>query len=203
MSSDTLVLNRNFCAVHITDWKKAVSLLYQGSAQAVDLNLQTYDFTDWAELSKLMADNPKGFVHSPTMRIAVPEVIRLTRYDKLPKQEVKFSRKNIYEHYGNTCCYCGKTFKTNELNLDHVIPRARGGQTNWTNIVLSCISCNSKKACCTPEEAGMKLLVRPKRPRWKGNNNSIAIAAPLPIPVSWQRLIDAKYWTVELDNDIK
>lgn len=201
MSSNTLVLNRNFCAVHITDWKKAISLLYQGAAQAVDDGLQTYTFNDWVELSALMAENKNGFVHSMTIKVAVPEVIRLTKYDKLPKQEVKFSRKNIYEHYANTCCYCGKTFKTNELNLDHVIARSKGGQTNWNNIVLSCIPCNTRKSDKTLAQAGMKLLVKPGRPRWKGTTSAVLTVAPIPIPISWQRLLDEKYWTTELDND--
>lgn len=200
MSGDTLILNRNFCAVQIVDWRRSISLLYQGAAQAVDENLQTYDFNDWVELSRLMKENPKGFVHSPSMRVAIPEVIRLTRYDKLPKQEVKFSRRNIYEHYANKCCYCGKKFRTSELNLDHVLPRSRGGQTNWTNIVLSCIPCNTKKDCRTPAEAGMRLLVTPSRPRWKGTTKSVAQQAPMPIPISWSRLLDAKYWSTELEH---
>jgi len=87
---DTLVLNRNYCAVHIASWQKAVSLMYQGHAQAVDGDLQSHDFETWAELSAQMKSNDKGFVHSATLTIAVPEVIRLTRYDRLPRQEVKF-----------------------------------------------------------------------------------------------------------------
>jgi len=195
--SDTLVLNRNYYAVHISNWQKAISLLYQGHAQAVDDNLQTYDFENWVELSKVMKATKGGYVHSATMRVAVPEVIRLTRYDKLPRQEVKFTRRNIYEHYGYRCCYCAKKFKTSELNLDHVLPKSRGGQTIWSNIVLSCVPCNTKKDNRTPEEAGMKLLVKPTKPKWRGVK-TVAMQAPLPIPVSWQRLIDSKYWESEL-----
>lgn len=200
MRKDTLVLNRNFCPIQIIDWKKCISLIYQNAAQSVDENLQTYDFDDWVQLSALMKEHKNGFVHSPSMRVAIPEVIRLTKYDRLPKQEVKFSRRNIYEHYGNKCCYCGKKFRTNELNLDHVLPRSRGGQTNWNNIVLSCIPCNTKKDCRTPEEAKMKLLVKPGRPRWKGATKAVADQAALPIPVSWSKLIDAKYWSTELEH---
>jgi len=198
--SDTLVLNRSFFAVHISQWEKAISLLYQGHAEAVDENLQCYDFNDWCELSSQMKSNGRGFVHSSTLRVAVPEVIRLTRYDKLPRQEVKFSRKNIYDHYNNKCCYCGHRYSTKELNLDHVVPRSRGGQTCWSNIVLSCLPCNAKKKDRTPEEAGMHLLVKPSRPKWKGIR-TVVMQAPLPIPVSWSRLIDEKYWSSELEHD--
>ena len=196
---DTLVLNRNYHAVHISSWEKAVSLLYQGHAEAVDENLQTYDFENWCELSRQMKSNDKGFVHSSTLRVAVPEVIRLTRYDRLPRQEVKFSRHNVYSHYGNKCCYCGRQFPTSELNLDHVIPRSRGGPTNWYNIVLSCLPCNKHKEDRTPEEAGMRLLVKPSRPKWQGIK-SIVVKSPVPIPVSWQTLLDMKYWESELDH---
>lgn len=202
--NDTLILNRNFYAVHISNWQKAVSLLYQGHARAVDEDLRTYDFKDWIELSKMMEKNDKGFVHSSSLRIAIPEVIQLTRYDRLPRQEAKFSRSNIMEHYNFTCCYCGKKFpkpsrdQKPELNLDHVLPRSRGGPSNWKNIVLSCVPCNTRKDNRTPEEAGMPLLVKPSRPKWKGNT-AIKMKASSPIPVSWQRLIDDKYWHEALD----
>jgi len=200
MTKDTLVLNKNYYAIHISPWEKAMSLIYQGAAQVIDENMTPYSFDDWVQLSSMMKTNDKGFVHTSTMRIAVPEVIRLTKYDRLPKQEVKFTRQNIYEHYGLKCSYCGNKFTTKELNLDHIIPRSRGGKTNWENIVLSCIPCNSRKDCKTPAEAGMALLVKPARPRWRGVKKSIVERAPVPIPVSWQRLIDDKYWLTELEN---
>ena len=202
--TDALVLNKNFYAIHITNWQKALTLLYNGCAKAVDENLVTYDFNDWVELSALMEKNGTRFVHTSSLRIAIPEVIQLTRYDRLPRQEVKFSRQNIYSHYNYTCCYCGKKFpkpsKLNkiELNLDHVLPQSRKGHSNWENIVLSCIPCNSKKGDKTPEEAGMRLLVKPSRPQWKGATT--LVAGTENIPLSWQRLIDNKYWAGELDG---
>lgn len=197
MNRDSLVLNKSFLAIHVINWEKTMSLLFQGAAEALDDNLQGYSFEDWVELSKAMEDNPKGFICSANMKVAVPEVIRLTKYDALPRQEVKFTRKNIYEHYHNTCCYCGKHKSTKELNLDHVLPKSRGGHTCWTNIVLACISCNTKKDNRTPEEAHMPLLVKPSRPKWQ-RVQTISMHAPAPIPVSWQRLLDEKYWSSEL-----
>lgn len=194
---DSLVINKSYLAIQIVDWKKAISLVYQGSAQAVDENLQTYNFEDWVELSQLMTEHDHGFVHSPTMKIAVPEVIRLTKYDSLPKQDVKFTRRNIYEHYEYKCCYCGKEGTTKTLNLDHVLPRSRGGHTTWTNIVLSCLKCNTFKDNRTPEEAGMKLRIKPSRPKWQPVR-TLTVQSPAPIPISWQRLLDSKYWESEL-----
>jgi len=219
MDRNVLTLNKSFYAIHVINWEKAMSLLYQGAAQAVDENMATYDFDNWCELSKLMETNDKGFINTTTMRIAVPEVIRLTRYDKLPRQEVKFSRSNVYQHYGFKCCYCGGKFSTKELNLDHVVPQSKGGSTTWHNIVTSCVGCNVVKddhligkaeypGAAKLSEMGyaylrplagkkMTLLVKPSKPRWKGAK-TVTMHAPLPIPVSWQNLVDRKYWDSEL-----
>ena len=196
--SDTLVLNKNYYAIHIMDWQRAISLLYQGHAHALDEDLQAYDFEDWKELSAAMESHPGGFVHTVTYRIAVPEVIRLTRYDRLPRAEVKFTRRNIYEHYRHRCCYCGEKFKTSELNLDHVIPRSKGGLTEWSNIVTACVPCNTRKSDRLPQEAGMKLLVRPTRPVWKGSKSLLKFS--IPVKTTWQKLIDTKYWDSELER---
>ena len=90
MSSDVLVLNRNFCAVHIANWRRAVSLVYIEHARVVDEEYRTYNFADWREFSQLIHDHPSGFVTTPTFRIAIPEGIVLQRYDKMPAGEVKF-----------------------------------------------------------------------------------------------------------------
>ena len=99
-------------------------------------------------------------------RIRVPRVIVLLAYDHLPKARVRFSRFNIYARDDNTCQYCGRRFRRAELNLDHVVPRSRGGSTTWENVVCSCIPCNLRKGGRTPEEARMRLLRAPTRPRW-------------------------------------
>ncbi len=198
--SDTLVLNKNFYAIHIVGWQRAVSLLYQGHADVLDERLLAYNFEDWKQLSAEMKEHPSGFVHAPSFKVAIPEVIRLTRYDKLPRAEVKFTRRNLYEHYGYKCCYCGKEFKTNELNLDHVMPKSRGGLTSWVNIVTACLGCNGRKGNKTPKEAGMKLLVQPSKPVWKGHKSLATISVPFKMKISWQRIIDEKYWNAELEK---
>ncbi len=88
-------------------------------------------------------------------------------FDRLPKKEVKFTRHNIFERDRNTCQYCGQVFERKDLNLDHVIPRDRGGPTTWENIVCSCIHCNTQKANRTPQEAALHLVRKPKRPKWR------------------------------------
>lgn len=199
MSTDVLVLNRNFYAVHITPWQRALSLVYLDHARVVDEEYRTYNFDDWRELSQMTANHPGGYVSTPSFRIAIPEVISLRSYDKLPVGDVKFTRRNIYEHYGYHCCYCGRKFGTQELNLEHVLPRSRGGRTDWSNIVTSCMPCNLRKADKLPVEAGMKLLIKPSKPKWRGSA-SLVFRAPFKIKASWQRFIDNIYWNSELES---
>jgi 5-methylcytosine-specific restriction endonuclease McrA len=82
-------------------------------------------------------------------------------------QEVKFTRESLFERDNYCCQYCNKTFDPKKLNMDHVIPRDRGGKTSWENIVTSCISCNSRKANRLPHQADMHLIRKPERPRWR------------------------------------
>ena len=96
----------------------------------------------------------------------MPRVILLQAYDHLPRAKVRFSRLNIYARDRNTCQYCGRTPPRAELNLDHVIPRSRGGLTTWENVVCSCVPCNLKKGGRTPDEAHLRLQRPPTRPRW-------------------------------------
>lgn len=201
MQATALVLNRNFAAIQVTSWQRAISLLFQGHAEVVDHELRTYDFKDWAELSKMMQDHPAGFVHSSTMRIAVPECIRLTRYDRIPRNDVVFTKRNIMEHYKYRCAYCGHKFPSSELNFDHVVPKSRGGLTNWENIVTSCFPCNSKKDDRTPREAGMKMYYLPTKPKHQPVFRRLVLALPLKTRESWQKLIDRCYWDSELQHD--
>jgi hypothetical protein len=118
-------------------------------------------------------------------RIRIPRVIVLTAYERFPKARVRFSRLNIYARDGNTCQYCGRTLPRSDLNLDHVIPRSRGGTTSWENVVCSCIPCNLIKGGRTPAEAGMRLLHAPSRPRWgSGPPRLLNSASSVNIPTS-------------------
>jgi 5-methylcytosine-specific restriction endonuclease McrA len=118
-------------------------------------------------------------------------VIRLVRYDRVPHREVAFTRHNVFARDRHRCAYCGKHKGTDELDLDHVLPRSRGGPHVWTNVVTSCRPCNLKKADKLPEEAGMPLKVRPEKPRWTLMGSLI----PHPrtnIPASWKRLLSSE-----------
>ena len=119
--SKVLVLNRSYLPVHVTVVRRALSLLYQGVARAVDEQYRTFDFDSWADLAA--DEDAIGLVNRA---IRVPRVILLQGYDRVPRRYVRFSRFNIYSRDQNRCQYCGRQFPRAELNLDHVVPRSRG-----------------------------------------------------------------------------
>ena len=160
-------------AVHVIPARRAFCLLYKQMAEVINVeggSFMTYDFPTWMELSDLKLelqehDEHDDWVRSVNYRIQVPRVIRLVNYSKYPKQVVKLNRKNIFLRDENSCQYCGKHFGSQNLSLDHVVPRSRGGGMSWENIVCACLRCNVKKGGRTPREAGMKLRRKPFRPK--------------------------------------
>lgn len=197
--SHVLILNRNLFAIQVASWERALSLLYLDHAAVVDEAYNQHDFKDWIELSKTMSEHPAGFVHTPTLKLAIPEVIALKVFDQVPRQQVPFTRRNIYHHYGYRCCYCGKHLPSTDLNLDHVVPRSRGGVTDWSNIVTSCIPCNLRKGNRTPSEARMRLVVPLSRPKLRAGVTILA-RAPIAMRRSWQKFIDNIYWDSQLEE---
>jgi 5-methylcytosine-specific restriction endonuclease McrA len=185
--------------VHVTSVRRAIILLYRGAAKAVDEQYQTFDFESWAELAVAIHHESIG---TSSRRLRVPRVILLQAYDHLPRAKVRFSRLNIYARDRNTCQYCGRTPARAELNLDHVVPRSRGGVTTWENVVCSCVPCNLKKGGRTPEEAHMKLLRPPSRPRWtpffRGPPKTGRFYTQW---LPFLNTADLAYWNVELDPE--
>lgn len=194
LNTSVLVLNRHYQPVHVTNVRRAISLLYQGVAKAIDQEYRLYEFDDWAQLSAANHD----FISTVSRRIRVPRVVVLSAYEHLPKGRVRFSRINVYARDHDTCQYCGRQLPRGELNLDHVVPRSQGGKTTWENVVCSCVPCNLKKGGRTPDQAGLKLLKKPTRPRWtplfRGAVKRVTYREWLP----FLSLTEASYWNVEL-----
>ncbi len=195
LDTGVLVLNRVYQPVHITSVRRAFALLYQGAARAIDEAFQLFDFESWSALS---AAADEDAIRTVDRRIRIPRVIVLVAYEHLPKTRVRFSRFNIYARDDNTCQYCGRRFRRAELNLDHVVPRSRGGSTSWENVVCSCIPCNLRKGGQSPDEAGMRLLRAPARPRWTPTFRNAARRAFYREWRPFLTLADAAYWNAEL-----
>ncbi len=197
LNTKVLVLNRSYFPVHVTSLRRAFSLLYQGVAKAVDDQYQTFDFNSWSALSASLNDETIGLVGQA---IKVPRVILLVAYDRVPKRRVRFSRFNVFARDKNTCQYCGRRLPRSELNLDHVVPRSKGGTSGWDNVVCSCFACNRKKGGLLLEETRMRLIKRPVQPEW----------TPFMIETfSFKRYrewlpylseVDAAYWNTELER---
>ncbi len=198
LSQGVLVLNRNWIAVHVCSVKRALTLLCQDYARVIGDDYQIHDFQSWRELSQAVEQNDNRFIHTPSFRLLVPDVILLTGFSRMPPRTVKFNRRNIYmrDHY--TCQYCGIRPHKEELTIDHIIPKSKGGKSTWENVVLACQKCNTKKGSYSLKDCGMKLLREPKRPHWLATLRNTLKDPARPI---WQKFVDAAYWNVALDQD--
>ena len=201
LDSSVLVLNKLYMAVQVIPARRAFGLLFKEIAEVVTLTdgyYQSYDFHSWREISaaKALYKNPDDdFVRTVQFEIAVPRVIRLLGYDRLPRQKVKFNRRNLFARDHNRCQYCGRRFSTSELSLDHVMPRSRGGAATWENIVCACVKCNVRKGGRPPAEANMRLIKEPARPK---TSPVLSLKLTHRKYESWKTFLDHAYWSVEL-----
>lgn len=201
LDQPVLVLNRLWQAVNIIGARRAFALLAREHAQVVHQtadNFRTFSLMDWVNFSTY---NPPvdelETVHTINRSIRLPRVILLTFFDKLPCKELKLTRSNVFERDEERCQYCGQVFPSEQLNLDHVIPRHYGGKTTWENIVCSCIRCNTKKANRLPHEAHMRLIRKPVRPKWRP---VITLVLGNQHHEKWKDFLDLAYWNVELEE---
>ncbi|MEE2886898.1 MAG: HNH endonuclease [Planctomycetota bacterium] len=193
LSQPTLVLNKGWFAIDTTSVRNALGLLFSGAAKAVrPENYEMHCFDSWADLT-VPAEEP--CVRTVSLRIRVPEVIVLTRYDRIPACHVPFSRRNLYRRDKYTCQYCGGRPGSRELSIDHMMPLSRGGRSDWTNCVLACTSCNHRKANRTPREAHMKIQKTPVAPNW-----TPLLEVPIArVKQSWEKFVSDRYWDLPLE----
>jgi 5-methylcytosine-specific restriction endonuclease McrA len=189
----TLVLNRNWQPVNVATVSRALVMLWNESARVVDP--QDYQLYTWDDWSQMKPGEGELFIRTIRMRLRVPEVIALTEYDRLPAAVVSFSRRNIFKRDHFACQYCGVQPGSEDLTIDHVVPRAQGGTSTWENCVLACVACNKRKADRTPTQAGMRLHKQPARPNWKP-----VYASPDVRIASWSKFISEAYWNVALET---
>ena len=171
----TLLLTQSYEPLKLISWQRALTLMTLGKVEV----LEEYDRN----------------VCTVSVIFKVPAVVRLLRAFRRHKKPVKFSRVNIYARDKYRCQYCGKKTSISELTYDHVVPRAQGGRTTWTNIVTCCYECNRRKGNRTPEQASMRLRTRPVQPRWIP---AVAIRiSTRSVPEAWR---DYLYWTGTLQE---
>lgn len=189
----TLILNRNWQPVNVATVARALVLVWNAAARVVDPDdFQLYTWADW---SRLAPPDGEPCIRASRLRLRVPEVVVLNGYDRLPDAAVSFSRRNIFKRDHSTCQYCGRQPGSEELSIDHVVPRSQGGLSTWTNCVLACVECNKRKADRTPQQAGMRLRKQPVRPAWKPlyARHGVVVA-------SWSKFVSEAYWNVSLEG---
>jgi len=201
LDAKVLVLNRLYLAVRVVTARRAFALLFRDIAEIIhveDGQYLNYDFETWADLARLRESwdwSCQDWIRTVDLQIPVPRVIRLLGYDRLPRQEVKLNRRNLFARDRNRCQYCGHHFPTSELSIDHVVPRTLGGRDTWDNLVCACVRCNARKGGRTPEQARMSLIHTPAQPR---RNPLISARIAQEKYQSWRAFLDNAYWTVEL-----
>lgn len=143
LNRSVLVLNATYEPIRITSARRAMTLIFKGAA--------------------VVQETSNEFLKTSHLDIPVPDVIRLVRYRRVPRATRSVTRRGIMTRDQNTCQYCGLQFPVGDLTLDHVIPRSKGGDSTWENLVAACKPCNNHKADRTPEEAGLKLVAKPRQ----------------------------------------
>ncbi len=143
MDSPVLLLNGNYQPLHVCTVKRAMGLILAGKAMVVE--------------------NGRGFIHTVSQAFERPSVIRLLYVVHPPRPRVRLSKREILRRDGYRCQYCGRPAAN--MTIDHVVPRFRGGEHCWENLVAACPQCNRRKGGRTLEEARMRLLRQPFQPR--------------------------------------
>ena len=216
LGNPTLVLNKNWLAIGSTSTKKAIKAVCSKRALIVDpVEFTTWDMDTW--VGRGLTDRPeaKSISLSDNLQIETPEIITTVKYDRIPRLSVVFCRRNLWRRDHFFCQYCGKRPKQDEITIDHVIPRSRGGISSFDNCVLACIACNLRKRNRTPKESGMYLIrtrvVDGNLIRERYDNPSRPLWSPLyslkrrTYPVSWKHFLRSKdvemlYWETELET---
>jgi len=192
-----LVLNKHWHPLRVTTVQDAIGLVAKGHALIIDANndFATHELQSWNDVSKAKKEFGEGMIRSCRLSLVPPEVIMVTTYEKQGERSVVFSRRNLFKRDKYTCQYCGVQPGPDELTVDHVLPRSKGGKSTWENTALACFECNKRKADRTPEQAGMKLRKTPKKPNWK----TLVQVPPKNRCESWEHFLARAYWDVELE----
>jgi 5-methylcytosine-specific restriction endonuclease McrA len=163
---NVLILNKHWIPINTTTAKHSFALMYTHNARGMMIEEDKLVPLEWREWISLEVNENDRKVKTVKGFIKIPTVIVLTNYDKIPRQTIKFTQKNLWERDNFTCQYTGKKVTRTNGNIDHIIPRSQGGKTSWENCVIAHKEINAIKADRTPEQAGLKLLKKPSAPKF-------------------------------------
>ena len=225
LNRPTLVLNKQWFPITIWSAKKAFVKTAKGVADIISVDdipkrtdnlpeetlaalkaINMYTWDQWVENSFYNSETiPKENCVQCTndFRIRWPEVVVLKDYDGIPDTPVKLTRRNLLIRDKFHCQYTGQKVTMASATIDHIVPQSKGGKTVWTNVVIAALEVNMKKADRTPEQSGLTLLSKPRRPKW----NPMFARFITEMPESWQQFINTNqwnevgYWDVELKEE--
>jgi 5-methylcytosine-specific restriction endonuclease McrA len=199
-NNHVLILNKNWTPLRTETLQKAISKVAStyadGTPKARVIDPDTFQTFTWDDWSKIQPEATEDYIATTRFSLKIPQIILLSRYEKTPRPKVHFNRRTLLKRDDHSCQYCGKRCAADEWSVDHVTPRAHGGQTTWENCVVACVKCNRRKADKTVQQAGMKLLKEPKKP----DSNLMRFHSTKPVK-SWSAFIGEAYHLVELVND--
>ena len=162
LSRPVLVLNKMWMPIRIATIKRCLNMIFSDKASLVDpTDYSVYSWLEWVELD---TDGDEHVLTTTRSDVKIPEVVVLAKYDKVFTKDLRLTKRNIYIRDKYRCQYTGKQLGFDEANIDHVIPRSRGGRNTWSNMVVCTKEINSKKGDRTPSEAGLKLIRKPVKP---------------------------------------
>lgn len=192
LNRPVLVLNKAWQAVNVRPLKRVLNLVWSENARIVDpSDYSQYTWSDWAQLRPAEGEDE---IRCVGFSLRIPEVITLVQYSRVPNRSVPFSRRNLFIRDEFQCQYCGQHLKSEDITVDHIIPRSRGGQSTWVNCVVACVQCNKFKADRLIKEVGMHLRKVPAEPQWRPDFH-----CKLRVP-SWEKFVSELYWNVELEK---
>ena len=181
LNRPVLVLNKMWLRIRIISAKRALKLIFADKASIVDGDdFSVYTWEQWITLD---STNDEYGIETTSGRIKVPEVIVLLKYDKVYVKDMRLTKRNLYMRDKYKCQYTGRQVRHDEADIDHVIPRSKGGKNSWDNMVVCSKEINRMKADRTPSEAGLKLIKQPRKPEAK----SFWIDPRLNPPKSWAK----------------
>ena len=180
--SDTLVLDTLGFPVAFVSWQRAVNL-------------------QWQDRAVVVTEDAKRILRSPSFEMGMPRVIKLRNHiSRKLRLKVPMTRRNIAIRDNSSCQYCGVVLETAEYTIDHVLPRARGGSSVWTNLALACVQCNKRKSDRTPQEAGLTLRQKPRGAQTSSTRDSISGCTSTRLRPEWSDYKAYLYWNVELEK---
>ncbi len=179
LSQPVLVLNRSWQAINVRTVQEALSMMSADAATGMDCssdgNFIPVKWSAWLELPVRETDD---CIRTPNKAIRAPRVIIAVKFNKVPLKRPRLTMKNLVERDGNKCAYTQKTLRPSERSMEHVVPRSKGGETVWRNVVLAHKDVNNLRGNKTLKDAGLRLNVIPKEPKALPFHKTVKSAFP-------------------------